>query len=298
MHIETLKTFCDLVETGSFRKTAERNFISQSAVSQQIAALERRYRQRLLERGRRRGVAPTDAGQVFYSACRELLEQFRIVEERLREPAGTIAGVIRIATVYSVGLHRLPPYVTQFMKAHPQVKIHIEYARTDKVCEACVDKTIDFGVVALPLRRSNVVVLPWHDEKLVLVCAPGHRLARRRRVSLAQLSGEDFIAFERDIPTRKTIDLILRKHRVAVNTLMEFDNIETLKRSVEVGNGLSILPEITIVNEVRSGSLISRDFIEGPFSRSVGIIHRRGAVLGAAAQEFVRMLKTSQAQAS
>ena len=290
MHIETLKTFCDLVESGSFNKAAELNFISQSAVSQQLKALETRYDRPLLERGSRRGIALTEAGQLFYAECKALLDRFRALEERLQQPSAAIAGTIRLATVYSIGLHELPPYVTRFMKTHPQVKVHVEYSRTDKVAEACLAGTIDFGIVAFPLRRANVEVIPWHDEKLVLVCAPDHRLARRRRVSLAQLAGEAFIAFERDIPTRKTIDRILKAHGVAVRTVMEFDNIETIKRSVEVGSGLSILPETTVVNEVRSGLLATVDFTEGPFTRSVGVIHRRGRVLSAAAQEFVRLL--------
>ncbi len=89
--------------------------------------------------------------------------------------------------------------------------------------------------------------------------------ARRRKVRLADIAGTPFIAFERDTPTRKTIDRILRRHHVGVEVAMEFDNIETIKRSVEVGSGLSILPETTLVNEVRSGLLGTRDFVEGPF---------------------------------
>jgi DNA-binding transcriptional LysR family regulator len=289
VHIETLKTFCDLVETGSFTKAAERNYISQSAVSQQLKALEIRYNRPLLERHARRGVALTDAGRVLYIGCKALLDRLRALEERLAEPAA-IGGTVRLATVYSIGLHELPPYVTRFMKAHPRVNVHVEYSRTDKVREACLNDTIDFGIVAFPLRRSNVEVIPWHEDKLVLVCAPSHRLARRRKVSLAQLAGEAFIAFERDIPTRKTIDRILKAHRVAVNILMEFDNIETIKRSVEVGSGLAILPETTVTNEVKSGLLVTLDFAEGRFTRTIGVIHRRGRVLSAAAREFVRLL--------
>ena len=290
MHIETLKTFCDLVETGSFSRAARLNFISQSAVSQQLKALESRYDSILIERGQRRAIAPTEAGRMFYAECKELLQRFRLIEERLRDSAAVVAGPVRIATVYSIGLHELPPYVSRFIKAHPQVKVHIEYSRTDKVCDACLNNSIDFGIVAFPLRRANLTVIPWHEEKLVLVCAPGHRLARRRKVGLAQLGGEEFIAFERDIPTRKTVDRILRDHRVAVDTVMEFDNIETIKRSIEVGSGVSILPETTVVNEVASGMLVARDFNEGRFTRTVGIVHRRGRVLSAAAREFVRLL--------
>ena len=296
MHIETLQTFCSLVETGSFTKAAQRGFISQSAVSQQLKTLEARYGQPLIDRGARSRLEPTEAGRLLYAECRELLDRFRRLEERLREPAGVVAGAVRLATVYSIGLHKLPPYVTQFMKAHPGVKVHVEYSRTDKVCDACVTGTVDFGIVAFPLRRSNLAVIPWHEEKLVLACAPTHRLARRRTVRLAELNGEPFVAFERDIPTRKTIDRVLRTHRVAVDTVMEFDNVETIKRSVEVGTGLSILPASTVTTEARSRRLAIAEFAEGPFTREIGIIHRRGRVLSAAAQAFVRLLVGSRQQ--
>jgi DNA-binding transcriptional LysR family regulator len=290
MHLETLRTFCHLVETGSFTKAAQLALVSQSAVSQQIKALEARYEQPLIERGSRGTLSPTSAGRLLYAECRELLDRFARLETQLRAPSAAVAGTVRLATVYSIGLHQLPPYVTRFMKAHPRVKVHVEYSRTDKVCDACVEGTVDFGIVAFPLRRSNLAVVPWLEEPLVLACAPSHRLARRRSVRLAELGGEPFIAFERDIPTRKTIDRVLRTHRVAVDTVMEFDNVETIKRSVEVGTGLSILPATTVRREVKSGMLATPALVEGPFTREVGVVYRRGRVLGAAAQAFVRLL--------
>src|SRR5215475_14309147 len=182
MHIETLKTFCDLIETGSFSKAAALNFVSQSAVSQQVKSLEQRFDQRLIERGRApRGVTPTEAGKIFYAECKEILERFSALEERMRVKSSAISGSIKVATVYSIGLHELPPYVKQFIKAHPQVKIQIEYSRADKVYEACLNNTIDFGIVALPLRRPNLAVIPFRDDKLVIVCNPEHKLARRLR---------------------------------------------------------------------------------------------------------------------
>jgi LysR family transcriptional regulator, transcriptional activator of the cysJI operon len=290
MHIETLQTFCHLVEAGSFAKAAALGFVSQSAVSQQLKTLEARYGCTLIERGARRQLAPTDAGRLLYAECRELLDRFRQIETRLRTPSQELAGTVRLATVYSIGLHELPPYVSRFMKAHPHVKVHVEYSRTDKVCDACADGTVDFGIVAFPLRRSNLTVIPWHEEKLVLACAPTHRLARRRTVRLTELEGEPFIAFERDIPTRRTIDRVLRTHRVSVDTVMEFDNVETIKRSVEVGTGLSILPATTVTREARERTLATADFAEGPFTREVGIVHRRGRAISAAAREFVHVL--------
>jgi DNA-binding transcriptional LysR family regulator len=288
VHIETLKTFRDLVDTGSFTRAAQMNLVSQSAVSQQLKALEARYGCRLLERDRRGRTSLTEEGRRFYTGCRELLERFQSLELQVREGATAMAGTIRLATVYSVGLHALPPYLTRFMKAHPRVNVHLEYRRTNQVCEGCRDGTLDFGIVALPIRRSNLTVIAWQEETLVLVCAPGHPLAHRRRVSLSRLHGEDFIAFERDIPTRKTIDRILALHRVRVNRVMEFDNIETIKGAVEVGSGVSIVPETTVVGAVQRGSLARVGFVEGRFTRTVGVVHRRGGVLGQAGQAFIR----------
>lgn len=290
MHLETLKTFCDLVETGSFSRAAQLNYVSQSAVSQQVKMLEARYDCVLIERRSGHGTAPTEAGRLLYEECRQLLERWHRIEDRLRHPAATIIGPVRIATVYSVGLHALPPYVSRFMKAYPQVRVHIEYSRTNKICDACLNDAIDLGIVAFPVRRASITALPWRQEKLVLVCPPGHRLARTRRIRLGQLRGDDFVAFERDIPTRRTIDRVLKDHGVTVRRVMEFDNIETIKRAVEVGSGISILPEGTVASEVEGGTLVAREFSEGHFTRTIGAIHRRGRTLSAAAREFLRLL--------
>ncbi len=295
MHIETLKTFCDLVETGSFSKAAALNFVSQSAVSQQIKSLERRFEMPIIERGQRNKIAPTEAGKLLYSEFKEIVERFNALEARLRAKSEVVSGTIRVATVYSIGLHELPPHVKALMKTYPQVRVHIEYSRADKVYEACLNNTIDFGIVALPLKMPNLAVIPMRNDKLVVVCSPEHPLARRRKkVSIRQLSGKEFVAFERDIPTRKTIDQILKQHQVAVNYAMEFDNIETIKRSVEVGVGLSILPETAVVNEVRSGLLVSLEFNEGTFTRAIGIIHRKGKIFNIAAREFIALLTANQ----
>lgn len=290
MHIETLKTFRDLVETASFTKAAQLNLVSQSAVSQQLKTLESRYGCQLLERDRRGRVVVTESGRQFYAGCRDVLEQFHALEQRLREHSPVMAGTIRLATVYSIGLHQLPPYVTRFMKAHPQVKVHLEYRRTDKVCDGCLDDSLDFGIIAFPIRRSNLTVVPWLEEPLVLVCAPQHPLARRRKVSVSRLEGEDFIAFERDIPTRKIVDRMLREHGVAVNRVMEFDNVETIKRAVEIGSGISVLPHATVMAELKRGALVKVDFVSGRFTRTIGMVHRRGRALSGAAREFMRLM--------
>src|SRR3954462_9971670 len=120
MHIETLKVFCDLVDLESFSLAAERNFITQSAVSQQIRALEEKFRRRLLERVRgRREVKLTSAGEVFYRESRNVFAAYSLLQESMRELSSTVSGTVRVATVYSVGLHELPPVVRRFMELYP-----------------------------------------------------------------------------------------------------------------------------------------------------------------------------------
>jgi len=290
VHVETLKTFCDLVDSGSFSKAARQNFVSQSAVSQQLRALETHYGRRLLERGPGRPLVLTEAGRLLYSEGKDILERFRALDHRLRNDSQAISGTVRVATVYSVGLHALPPFVKQFLATHPQVNVRVEYSRTDRVYEACLDGTIDLGIVAQPSRRARIEVIPLRPEPLVLVCSPEHRLARRRKVPLGQLEGEPFVAFERNVPTRKAIDRILKEHRVSVSIVTEFDNIETIKRSVEAGLGVSIVPQNSVKNEAKARTLVPIEFADGPYTRSIGVIHQKGRELGPTAEAFLRLV--------
>jgi DNA-binding transcriptional LysR family regulator len=297
MHLETLKTFCDLVETGSLSRAARLNLVTQSAVSQQLRALERRYGCTLVERAPRVAARPTEAGRLLYQEAKPLLVRFADVEERLRARPGVVTGTVRVATVYSVGLHTLPPVMKAALRAHPQVRVRLEYRRTDQVYQACLAGEVDLGIVALPARRPALEVVPLRRDELVIVLPPEHPLARRRGLTVAALAGQPFIAFERDIPTRRLIDRVLRRRGASVSVVMELDNIETIKRSVEAGLGLSILPAPALGNEVRARTLVMRRPADGRIDRPVGVIHRRGRVLPAAARVFLDQLRAHLADA-
>jgi DNA-binding transcriptional LysR family regulator len=291
MHIETLTTFCHLVETGSLSRAAKLAHVTQSAVSQQLRALEARYGRKLIDRAPRVRAQPTEAGRVLYEGMRPLLERFTELEHRLREHQSRISGVVRVATVYSVGLHTLPPAMKQFLRKHPAVNLRLEYRRTNLVYEGCIDGELDLGIVALPVRRPQLEITPLRKDELLLVTPPDHPLAqRRRRPSLADLEGQPFIAFDRDIPTRKLVDRTLRQHGVAIGLAMELDNIETIKRSVEAGLGISILPAPALVHERRAGSLVARRLTDGPLLRPIGVIRHRRREPSAAAQAFLDLL--------
>ncbi len=248
--------FCDLVETESFTQAAERNFVSQSAVSQRLRVLEREFGQVLLERGKGRGrIAPTEAGRILYEGAKPLLNEFGELEARLRGLSDEVAGTVRVATVYSVGLHALPGRLKPFLARHPQVNVHLEYSQTDKVYRDVLSGAVDVGIVACPTERVGIEVLPFDEQEVALICAPEHPLAQESTVTLPQLENLAFIAFADDIPTRRLIDARLRESNTHVRVVMSVDNIETIKNLVEIGSGVALVPIDTVRQEVREGIL-------------------------------------------
>lgn len=296
MHIETLKVFCDLVDLESFSLAAERNFITQSAVSQQIRSLEEKFKRRLLERIRgRREVKLTPAGEVFYREAKLVLDAYEHLNESLRGVVGKIGGTVKVATVYSVGLHELPAKVREFMTKFPSAKIDLEYSRTTRVVRDVLNGSVELGVLAFPEPRRGLTITPMPDNLLVLIAPPEHKFAGRKKVKVTDLSGEDFVHFERDVPTRKAIDKVFKASGVEVNKVAEFDNIETIKRAVEVGFGLAIVPEPAVMEAQKAGSLAVIELAEKHWIRSVGVIHRTDRTLSLAARKFVQVLSERSA---
>ena len=294
MHIETLKVFCDLVDLESFSLAAERNFITQSAVSQQIRTLEDKFKRRLLERVRgRREVKLTPAGDVFYKESKKVLAAYDEMQESLRGIVGKIGGTVKVATVYSVGLHELPVKVREFMTKFPSAKIDLEYSRTTRVVRDVLSGTVELGVLAFPEPRRGLTIVPMPDNRLVLIAPPDHKFATRKKVKVTDLQGEDFVLFERDVPTRKAMDKIFKENAVEVKKVAEFDNIETIKRAVEVGFGLAIVPETAVTEAKRAGTLAVVELAEKYWVRTVGVIHRSDRSLSLAAKKFVQLLESA-----
>jgi DNA-binding transcriptional LysR family regulator len=289
MQVETLKIFCDVIETQSFSKAAMLNYISQSAVSQQIRGLEEKYDRKLIERGKR-NLGPTQAGKMLYEGAKEILERFRVMENRIQVLSKTIAGSLRVATVYSVGLHELPGYLKEFLRRYPSANIHVEYSRANKIYDDLVSSTIDLGIVAYPVRRSGIEVVPFRQDELVLIAAPEHPLAKAKRVEISKIARSRFVGFERDIPTRRAIDRLLRLRGVPVEIVMEFDNIETIKRAVEINAGISIVPALTVRGEVQAGTLVSIEVTGADMKRPLGILCKRGKERTQVMEKFIDVL--------
>ena len=295
MDIDTLRIFCDLAQLKSFSKTAEKHLLSQSAVSQQLAHLESIHKCQLIDR-KRRPIELTKAGQLFYSACKDIIDRYSQFRTELSVLQRTSEERIKVGAIYSIGMHTLPEYVKKFMVKYPNINVHIEYLDPEKVYEQVLEGEIDIGLVAVPKHDKRLEVYEMHSEPLVLVCSPKHFLADQAEVDIYKVQFERFIAFGPSVPTRQWVDSILQRYNISIRPAMEFDNIETIKRAVEINSGISILPETTITQEMRNGTLKAVRFSNEKFYRPTGIIVRKNKILGKAAQYFIELLRKKTAE--
>ena len=290
MQIETLKVFCDLSETESFTKAAQINDITQSAVSQQIRSLENQFRATLIERSKKK-FRLTREGQILYEHSKQIIQTYDTLRAQLQELRDVVSGTLRVATIYSIGLYDLPPYLKRFLKTHRTVNVHVEYHRANRVYEDVLSNVCDVGLAAFPVKEGRLEVVPLWRDKLVVVCSRRHPLAARESVPITALRGEKFISFEPDIPTRRAIDKAFRAEGVEVQHVMEVDNIETVKRAVEIELGISIIPQSTVAQEVRNGTLAQVEIAGFDFWRPVAAIVKKSKVLSPAMKQFIAILK-------
>jgi DNA-binding transcriptional LysR family regulator len=290
MQIESLKVYCDLTETESFTKAAQINHITQSAVSQQISSLERQFKALLIERSKKK-FRLTREGELLYQASKEIVQTYERLHSQLQELKDIISGTVRVATIYSVGLHDLPPYIKRYLKSYPTVNVHVEYRRANQVYEDVLGNVVDLGIVSYPVRDPKLEIVALRKEPMALICHPNHPLARTKSVKLSALAGQKFVAFESDIPTRRALDKVFREHGVHVVPVMEFDNVETVKRAVEIDAGISIVPLVCVQEEVQEKTLAAVKIDDGDLARPLAVLHKKNKVLSTAMKQFIALLK-------
>jgi DNA-binding transcriptional LysR family regulator len=293
MQIESLKVFCDLAETESFTKAAQINGVTQSAVSQTISALERIFKSLLIERSKK-NFRLTREGQVFYDYSKQIIQTYESLDSKLQELKDIISGTIRVATIYSIGLHDLPPYIKKFMQSYPTMNIHVEYRHASEVYEDVLSNIVDLGLVAYPVKDPKLEIVSLHKDPLVLICHPQHPLAKQKSIKLKHLAEQNMIGFAPNIPTRKALDKILRDADVEVKYAMEFDNVETVKRAVEIDAGIAIVPAVTVRQEADKKSLAAVEIEGSQMFRPLAAIYKKNRVLSPGIKQFLAILKGAE----
>lgn len=293
MNIDTIRVFCDVVRCHSFSRGAKINEVSQSAATQSVHRVEQHFGVQLIDRSKRPFVL-TPEGQTCYEGFREVLELYDSVEARVHSLQSEISGLVRVAAIYSVGLHDMRRCMQEFMLKYPKANVRLEYLHPSKVLDAVVNAEVDLGIISYPTPSPDLNVIPLRSERMVVVCPPGHPLAKHQTITADQLQGLDFVSFDRELIIRKDIDRYFRQHSINVRMVMEFDNIETIKEAVEIGSGVSILPEPTVRDDVENGLLAAIRMVEPELFRPLGIIYRQRRVFTPTIAKFIELLQHVQ----
>ena len=297
MHVETLSIFCDVVRHQSFSRGARASSVSQSAASQAVRQLEKHLDAQLIDRSKRPWQL-TPEGRLFFKGCQELVERYHELEAAVRHRRNPSGRTVRLATIYSVGVHHLSQYVDRFRAAMPGAGVDLQYMHPAEICEQVLSDRCDLGLISFVTPRRELAVIPWERQPMVVACPPAHRFAvlaaKRGGVRPVDLAGERFVAFDRRLPVRRAVDRFLRRHRVEVTVTAEFDNIENIKQAVDEEAGIAILPEPTLHREVRRGTLVEAPLVlpagEPPLVRPLSIVHRSNRRLSPAVTAFIELL--------
>jgi DNA-binding transcriptional LysR family regulator len=282
--------FCDLATLRSFSKTADKHMVSQSAVSQQVAQLEIEHKCQLLNR-QKRPLELTAAGELFYRAARDMVDRYDQLNSEMNSLKSAAHSRINVGAIYSIGMHSLPEYIKRFMVKRPSVNVHVAYFISEKIYELVLAGELDIGLVAVPRRDKRLEVYEFEDEPLVLACSAKHPLAKQSQIDIHKLQLERFIGFEEGVPTRDWIDGIFQRYNVVIMPAMEFDNIETVKRAVEINSGVSILPRTALSQELAAGTIKAIEFSNERFVRPTGILVRKDRVISQETRYLIELLR-------
>lgn len=289
MQFESLKLFCDVVRNKSFSLAALENHVTQSAVSQAVSQLEKRLGVLLIRRGR--PLELTNEGRLYYEGCKDLVERYLELEATIRNAPPELPVTVQVAAIYSVGLGDMGQYVERFSAQQPFARVQIEYLHPDRVYERVAGGTADLGLLSFPSRSRELRVLPWREEEMLLTCSPQHPLARHPAIRPEQVAGEKYVGFSKELTIRRKVDHFLREQAISVEISTELDNIESIKKAIEDGVGIALLPEPTLRREVEAGTLVAIPLLGCRFVRPLGIILRRHHKLSSSALRFIELLQ-------
>jgi DNA-binding transcriptional LysR family regulator len=219
------------------------------------------------------------------------VRRFEQLEEEVRTLHDAEARSLVVASIYSVGLHHMSAFMQRFSTEHPRAAVRVEYLHPHRVCEVVENGDADLGIVSYAKETDLLSATPWRSEPMVIVCHPQHRLAREESMDLKGIAGESFVAFEAGLAIREAIDRALTRSHAEVNVALEFDNIETMKRAIEIDAGVSILPEPSVRREIALGTLAKVAISGDALVRPLVIVHRRDRALSELARQFVGLLK-------
>ena len=290
MLLEHLRFFYAVAENGSFTRAAQQLLLTQPAVSSQIRNLEERLGQKLIERQGKR-VRLTEAGEILYTQSRKIFQQLREAESVLNDLKSLETGRLCLGTVDVISIYVLPMIFHEFHQLFPKVEISIEVDNSFTICSGVADGELDLGFVTLPVENRSLISVPIYNDVMRVIANIHHPLAGRDLVTLKDLTETNLIIYKQGSVTRRILEQVFESHGLELSPAMEIDRPEAMKKLVEVGLGVSIIPEMIIKQDLEEGALVALEMGDIRFERHLGLVCRRGQFFSPSTGAFLEILR-------
>jgi LysR family transcriptional regulator, low CO2-responsive transcriptional regulator len=290
MLIEHLHYFHAVAENGSFTRAAQELLLTQPAVSSQVHNLEERLGQQLFERQGKK-IRLTEAGRILHAQSRKIFQQMREVEAVLNGLKSLETGRLTLGTVDVISIYVLPMIFRKFHQRYPKVEISIEVGDSSSICVGVADGKFDLGFVTLPAENKSLVSVPIYNDVMRVIAGSRHPLAGRELVTLEDLSKTNLIIYKKGSVTRRILEQVFESHGLELAPAMEIDRPEAMIKLVEVGLGVSIIPEMSIKKDIDEKALSILDTGDVRFERQLGLVCRRGQFFSPTTAAFLEILR-------
>jgi DNA-binding transcriptional LysR family regulator len=292
MDLFQLETFLAVAEERSFSRAAARLHRTQPAVSQVIAKLEAELGETLLERS---AGTLTDAGEVLLEYAQKLLNLRNDAESALVDLRSLHTGRLSVAANEYTCLYLLP-LLDAFRRHNPGIKVEVKRALASRISDEILSHSVELGVISFRPEDAQVRSTVVYRDELVCIVSPGHPLAREGKATIARLGREPFVAHNVPSPLRQKVIASFKSHKTPLKMEVELPSLEAIKRFVQRGNGVALVPRLTVEGELEAGALVSVAVPDLQIERKLRLVYRRQAALSHAARTFLKVVESYAAE--
>lgn len=289
MDLSHLETFLAVVETGSFSRAAVKLYRTQPAVSLSIKRLEEEVGETLFDRSTKGGTL-TEAGRSLASYARRILHLREEALASLRELKGLFRGRLSLGANESISQFLLPPLLLAFNRQHPQIKVEVYRAVSERIPTEVLERNLDFGFLSFEPTDPRLVSRVIRKDSMTLVVGPSHPLAGRGAVRVKDLGSFHFLAHNARTPSRARVIQAFAEAGAPLNIVMELDSLHTILDFVHQGLGAAILPHLAVQGAIDTGRVVAVPLEDLRLERSLRIVHRREQGLSSAARAFLGLV--------
>lgn len=281
-----------VAQEKSFSRAAEVLHRTQPAVSQAIRRLEQEVGEKLFDRSSKDGTL-TAAGELLLEYARQMLNLRRSAQTAIKELRNLQQGKVTLSANEHTVFYLLP-IIQEFRRRYPLIKVEVARGVASRIPTEVMAREVELGVISFKTNDESVKSIPVNFDELALVVSPEHPLAKKQSVSVKDLGMESFIAHNAPSPYREKVIQTFEKHRTPLNIAIELPSLEAIKRLVERGVGVALVPKLTAEAEIASGKLIALSVNEMKLERRLHIIYRRNSEISHAGKMFLQLVKEMQ----